>query len=176
MRVSQLHIINPEITAKNLRKAYSTHKNARIGLRIAILQAILNKEPVKTISERHRITRSQIYKIVQKVNKKGLDGIADEVHKGRPPRLSDEQLAEIKATLLKPPAEAGYSQSRWDGPLLVKLIMDRYNISIKVRRAQYLFHVLGLSLQRGRKEPRKADPTRQEEFKANIKKTSSKRV
>lgn len=170
MRKTKLKIIHPEITKERLRKAASEYHNARIGLRIAIVQEMLDNEPLKKIGERHKFSRSQIYKIAKRINELGLRGLSDEPHLGRPKRLTVEQEKEIKDAITKPPSESGYSQSRWDGPLLMRYIEERYGIRYKIRQSQYLFHRLGLSLQRGRRNPSKADPEKQNEFKDELKK------
>jgi transposase len=176
MRITKLEITHPEITKENLRDAVSNHKNARIGLRIAVLQEVLDHAHIKSISIRHDMSRSQIYKIVRRVNNMGLAGLADEAHKGRPRRLTREMEEEIKRVLLKSPIESGYSQYRWDGVLLSQFIHEKYNITIKVRQCQYLFHRLGLSLQRGRRKAQKANPKEQIEFIKELKKTCEQKT
>jgi len=171
MRKTKLRIVHSEVTKDSLRKVVTRHKNARIGLRIAILQEVLNGVPIKDIAIRHNISRSQIYKIVKRLNERGLNGLADDPHKGRPRRLTKEMEDEIKTILLKTPIDKGYSQYRWDGILLSQLIQEKYNITLKVRQCQYLFHRLGFSLQRGQRKARKAEPEKQMEFRRELKKT-----
>jgi hypothetical protein len=69
MRQTNLTIKNAEITKDSLRNNLTMYPNARIGFRIAILQEVINNEEIKTISERHNFSRSQIYKLVERVNK-----------------------------------------------------------------------------------------------------------
>jgi hypothetical protein len=82
MRQTKLTIKNAEITTDSLRNNLTLYlyPNARIGFRIAILQEILNNEEIKTISYRHKFSRSQIYKLVERVNKYGVEGLFDDPH------------------------------------------------------------------------------------------------
>ena len=68
MRQTELTIKNAEISKDSLRNNLTVYPNARIGFRIAILQEVINKEEIKTISDRHNFSRSQIYKLVERVN------------------------------------------------------------------------------------------------------------
>lgn len=170
MRESKLEITNREITADNLRGALSQHSNARVGLRIAILQDVLAGEEIKGIADKHKFSRSQVYEIVGRVNEKGLAGLADDPHTGRKNKMTAERKKQFKTALLASPREYGYTQPRWDGPLAAKYLSEKFQIDYTPRHCQRLMKALGLSLQRGRKKYMQADPAEQEKFKEELKK------
>lgn len=89
---------------------------------------------------------------------------------GRPAKINEEQLLEIKIVLQKPPEESGVSSNIWDGKSLSWYIENKYKIELKVRRCQMLFHELGFSLKRARPVVAKGDPIKKEAFKKNFKK------
>lgn len=170
MRKSELKIINPEITTNSLRGALSQHSNSRVGLRIAILQDVLAGEEIKGIADKHKFSRSQIYEIVDKVNKKGLSDLADDAHTGRKNKMTPERKKQLKTMLLASPEKYGYTQPRWDGILVAKHLAEKFQIEYTPRHCQRLMKVLGFSLQRGRKKYMQADPIEQEKFKEEFKK------
>ena len=90
---------------------------------------------------------------VQQFLEKGVEGLRDKPRPGKPSRLNKEQKEELKEDILKSPLQLGYSQNDWDGKLLSHHIYKKYQIVLKVRQCQYLFHKLGFTLQRPRTMP-----------------------
>jgi transposase len=86
---------------------------------------------------------------------------------GRPNKLNDEQMNEIKAALKTDPAESGYNV--WDGPALSDYIKTKYGIDYGVRACQILMHKMGFSLIRPQTYPSLGNPDNEtrEAFKKN---------
>lgn len=68
----------------------------------------------------------------------GVAGLRDESSPGRPPRLSNEQLNELKTDLRLPPYTLGYSANSWRGKVLQAHIERRYGVEISLRHCQRL--------------------------------------
>jgi len=102
---------------------------------------------------------------VQRLTSKGLPGLLDGNHPGRPARLSVRELAKLRKDISRSPRELGYNQNLWDGLLLSHHLTQKYSISLSVRQCQRLFHQLGFSLQRPRRKASEADAPQQEAFK-----------
>ncbi len=130
----------------------------------------MRNEPITEISDRHSISRFEIYKLVNRVNQKGISGIKDGIHSGRKRKLTSEQETELKIAVLKSPKEKKYSQARWDGPLVSKYVKDEYDVEISIRQAQRILKRMGLTLQRPRKKFIQGDEKEQQEFKEKLKK------
>ena len=146
MRQTNLTIKNAEITKDSLRNNLTLYPNARIGFRIAILQEVINNEEIKTIGERHNFSRSQIYKLVERVNKYGLEGLFDDPHTGRKQRITIEQKEELRLVLSEKPIIKGYAQPEWDGTLVVKYLKDVFHLEYSVRHTQRLMKSLGYNV------------------------------
>lgn len=146
MRQTNLTIKNAEITKDSLRNNLTLYPNARIGFRIAILQEVFNNEEIKTISDRHNFSRSQIYKLVERVNKYGLEGLFDDPHTGRKQKITPEQKEELRSVLLQEPITKGYAHPEWDGPLVVKYLKEKFNLEYSVRHVQRLMRSLGCNV------------------------------
>jgi len=102
---------------------------------------------------------------VQRLTSKGVTGLLEGNHTGRPPRLSSAEQARLRKDISRSPRELGYNQNLWDGLLLSHHLAQNYSISLGVRQCQRLFHQLGFSLQRPRRKAIEADVRRQEDFK-----------
>lgn len=95
----------------------------------------------------------------------GLAGLWDKEHPGRPSQLLQSDEEKLRNELRRSPRELGYDQNLWDGPLLSHHIKEHYGATLSVRQCQRLFHKLGFTLQRPRRQPHEADPLQQEIFK-----------
>ena len=171
MRKTNLMIIHPEVTSKSLADFTSGRGPIRMGLRIAVLQGVMDKAPIDQLSRRHNLSRQGIYDLVNRVNEKGFPGIEEGKRHGRPSGLTTELSDELKEILLQPPTSQGYNQSRWDGPLIGTYLKEKHGIDIKHCQVNNWAHSIGFSLQRCRQKYSKADPAKQEEFVETLKKT-----
>lgn len=95
----------------------------------------------------------------------GLAGLWEGERPGRPSRLSPSEQQRLRNEIRRSPRELGYDQNLWDGLLLSHHLQEHYAISLSVRQCQRLFHKLGFTLQRPRRQAREADPLQQEAFK-----------
>jgi transposase len=95
----------------------------------------------------------------------GLAGLWEGNRTGRPGRLSATYLQKLRNDIRRSPRDLGYSQNLWDGVLLSHHLEKEYSILLSVRQCQRLFHKLGFSLQRPRRQPSEANSELQEAFK-----------
>ena len=95
----------------------------------------------------------------------GLAGLCEGERPGRPSRLSPLEQQRLRNEIRRSPRELGYEQNLWDGLLLSHHLQEHYAISLSVRQCQRLFHKLGFTLQRPRRQAREADPLQQGAFK-----------
>ena len=95
----------------------------------------------------------------------GLAGLWEGNRPGRPSRLSPTEGQKLRNEIRRSPRELGYDQNLWDGLLLSHHLEKNYSVSLGVRQCQRLFHQLGFSLQRPRRQAHEADPLKQEAFK-----------
>jgi transposase len=109
-----------------------------------------------------------ISKWVSKINQTSdIEVLRDKKKKGRTPRLSESQLAELKNVLQLPPENNGVTANIWDGKSLSWFIEKRYGVLLKVRRCQDLFKVLGFRLKRARPIVAKGNEEKKKDFKKN---------
>lgn len=95
----------------------------------------------------------------------GLVGLWEGERHGRPSRLPSSVQQRLRSEIQRSPRELGYDQNLWDGLLLSHHLEERYSIILGVRQCQRLFHQLGFTLQRPRRQACEADPLQQEAFK-----------
>ena len=99
-------------------------------------------------------SKNTITSWVKTVDEKGFNALCGKKRTGRPPKLSAENIASIKAVLEEDnPQKYGYNV--WDGPTLSAYIKKEYRVSLCVRQCQRMFHRLGFSLVRPQTFPSK---------------------
>ena len=108
----------------------------------------------------------------KRFNEYGINGLHDVGRPGRRSSFSDETRKIIEQDLRRSPRELGYSQNMWDGKLLSNHLKQKFDIQLKVRRCQVLFHELGFRLRKPRPVIAKADREAQEAYK-KIKKSGN---
>jgi len=104
---------------------------------------------------------------IRRFNEKGFAGLREREGRGRPSRLTEQELLKIGKDLRKSPRDFGYSQNMWDGKLLVFHIEQRYGKHLGVRQCQRLFRKLDFRMRKPRPMIAKSDPEQKIAFKKN---------
>ncbi len=102
---------------------------------------------------------------VRRLLSHGLAGLWEKNRPGRPSQLPYFNQQKLRNEIRSSPRELGYDQSLWDGLLLSCHLKEHYAIFLGVRQCQRLFHQLGFTLQRPRRQAHEADPLKQDVFK-----------
>ena len=93
---------------------------------------------------------------VKIADEQGFEALKPKKPTGRPPKLTKEQKAEIRAVLEEDePKKYGYNV--WDGPSLSAYIEKTYSVKLRTRQCQNLLHSLGFSLVRPQTFPSKGE-------------------
>lgn len=83
-----------------IKEAMDKEKNARVYKRYLSLYLYQSGKKHREITEIVGLTKQTICNINRQYKQEGLAGIPDKLHAGRPPRLTEEQEAEIKKMVL----------------------------------------------------------------------------
>ena len=105
---------------------------------------------------------------VKIADEQGFEALKPKKPTGRPPKLTSEQVAEIR-TVLEEDNPKKYGHHVWDGPSLSAFIEKTYAVKLCVRQCQRLLHSLGFSLVRPQIFPSKGE--RNELARTEYKKT-----
>lgn len=91
----------------------------------------------------------------------GFKALTESPGRGRKPRLSEEQLAEVGRWLRSSPAGQGLEGNLWDGPKLSACLKKCFDVDLAKRQCQRLFRQLNFRYRLPRPAVAKADPERQ---------------
>lgn len=161
-------IHDPEELLKEGTSIINSSSDAKYVLRVALVNFMLAKTAsAEELSWLSGIPRRTLTSWVQKVDEYGFESLRAIKQTGRPSRLTEEQMAEIKVAIESDPEDSGYRV--WDGTTLSDYIHDRYGIELGTRQCQRLFHTLGFSRIRPQKYPslHEGNNKEREAFKKN---------
>jgi transposase len=166
----RLEIANKEMIIARIRSYFEHNDEAKYIHRLHGVLLFISKpeESCDSIGTLFGNSPRSISNWIKKVNATGsLESLRSTPPSGRPPRLSAEQKAEIKAVLQESPEQHGIAGNLWDGKSLSAYIAERYGITLKTRSCQNLFHKLGFSLKRARPRVARGDEEQKEKAKKN---------
>ena len=93
---------------------------------------------------------------LKKVDEAGWETLRTKKQPGRPSRLTNQQMEEIKTSIEEGPEKSGYTT--WDGPSLSDYIQTKYGVTYGVRASQKLMRRMGFSLIRPQIYPSLENP------------------
>lgn len=103
---------------------------------------------------------------VNRFNDEGFSGLWDGERCGRPRRLQDKQMEELKRVLSeKTPEMVGLAGNLWDGKTLSVYIKRKYKVNLGVRQCQRMFQDLGFRFRKPRPISAEGDKVAQAAFK-----------
>jgi transposase len=153
-----VHILQDEI-----RRSYEARYDHRLHAVLMVAQGMSCRMAAGFLGDSPRTVAYW----VNRFEAEGLSGLADADRPGRPRRLDEYQLQQIKAALHNNPSHFGLGANLWDGKLLSHFISQRFGVDLGVRQCQRLFRQFGFRLRKPRPLIALADPVKQQEFKKN---------
>lgn len=141
-----LTLNHPELTREQLLRLGETLPGAWLGIRLAAFLLLLHGWKPTAICEWFGFSRTALWKWVGAANQHGLAAWQERPRPGRSPRLKPDQQRQLELALEQSPAQCGFTQARWDGPLVVRFLEQKFQVKLKVRQAQRWLHRLGFRL------------------------------
>jgi transposase len=160
--------LRTDFSVGELRRLAATTKNANQSRRLLSLAAVLDGMSRTEAARIGGMDRQTLRDWVHRFNQHGPDGLTDDWSKGKPPRLSAEQQAELARLVETGPDRAVHGVVRWRRVDLQHVIAERFGVVYHERTVGKLLHQLGFSHLSAR--PR--HPAQDEQTIAAFKKTS----
>ena len=150
-----------------LQQEINRHQDSRYDHRLHCVLLVASGLSCEQIAGFFGDSPRTVVNWVRRFDHQGLAGLAEGNHSGRPPRLSAEQLEEVRGLVRHPPRAAGLEANLWDGKSLSACLHERYGVPMSVRQCQRMFRLLDTRYRLRRPLVAKADPQRQAEHKKN---------
>src|SRR3954468_22252465 len=160
-----------DFSAGDLRRLAAATKNANQSRRLLSLAAVLDGMSRTEAKRSGGMDRQTLRDWVHRFNERGPDGLKDSWSKGKPPRLSAEQQAELAHLVETGPDRAVHGVVRWRRVDLQAVIAERFGVAYHERTVGKILHRLGFS----HLSPRPRHPAQDERIVTEFKKTSQPR-
>ena len=147
----------------------------RLAKRQAIIQLHKKGKKQTEISYLLDVPQTTISYCIKKYKLTGK--LDDKPRSGKPAKLSNEKLYELKKVLLDfPPSRYGGESIGWLTKIAIQYVYDTYGVKYSMRRMQELFHKFGLNLITPRTEHTKASYAARTVYRMDFKKNSKKNI
>ena len=163
--------LRTDFSASELRRLAAATKNASQSRRFLSLAAVLEGMNRTEAARIGGMDRQTLRDWVHRFNQHGPDGLKDSWSKGKPPRLSAEEQAELAHLVETGPDRAVHGVVRWRRIDLKQIIAERFGVVYHERTVGKILKQLGFSHISAR--PR--HPAQDERIMAEFKQTSRPR-
>lgn len=117
------------VPADRLRAALDSAENAKAAKRLMVALACKDGVGVDTITSRYGLPQSTIYYWLDRFEDRPLsEALQDDPRPGRPPKLSEEQRAEVNDWLTQTPQAFGYEGETWTTDQLREHIRTEFGV------------------------------------------------
>jgi transposase len=163
-----LAITRTEHTAAELRVFASKNRDGAQVRRLLALAFVLDGHTRTEAADQAGMDRQTLRDWVHRYNAVGIAGLKSGHGPGKPPSLTEAQMAELKATVLTGPDPAKHGVVRWRCVDLRAEVARRYAVDVSERTIGKWLRKMELT----RLQPRPFHPKRDEAAQAAFKKTS----
>ena len=157
--------IRDDIAADELRRRARREHDGRISARLIAIANALEGMDRASAARLAGMDRQTLRDWVHRYNAEGIAGLSNRPLPGRVPKLSEGQMALLKALVLRGPDPAVDGVERWRIVDLCRLVEARWDVSYSETGMLRLLWSLDLSHRKTRPLHPKADPKAQEAFK-----------
>jgi transposase len=163
-----LSITRTEHSADDLRAVASKCRDGARVRRLLALAFVLDGHTRTEAADQAGMDRQTLRDWVHRYNAEGIAGLKSGHGPGKPPLLNREQMAELKAMVLKGPDPEKHGVVRWRCVDLRAEVARRYSVEVSKRTVGKWLRKMGLT----RLRPRPFHPKKDDAAQAAFKKTS----
>ena len=160
-----LAITRSGLSAEDLRGAARRAKDSDQARRLLALALVLEGTPRMAAARAAGMDRQTLRDWVVRYNAEGVDGLVDRPRPGRPPQLTDAQMAELERLVEAGPDIAVHKVVRWRCIDLQAQIKARFDVEISERHVGRLLKQLKFTRLSVRPRHPQADEAAQQAFK-----------
>ena len=152
---------------KRIVSEKADHEDKKYVYRVSMVNLMLSGLSPQEVSSCCGYSIRTLQNWLKKVDEAGWETLKTKKQPGRPGRLTNQQMEEIKTSIEEEPEKLGYTT--WGGPSLSDFIKTRYDVTYGVRASQKLMRRMGFSLIRPQIYPSLENPDTEarESFKKN---------
>jgi transposase len=163
-----IDITRPELTASGLRALAVRTGDGAVVRRLQAIALLLEGHSREAAATVNGMTRQTLRDWVHRYNAEGVAGLRSRTGPGRPPRLTDGQMEELKAIVINGPDPERHKVVRWRCVDLREEITARWSVTVCEQTVGKWLRQLRMT----RLQPRPYHPKKDSEAEVVFKKTS----
>ena len=152
---------------KGIVSEKADHEDKKYVYRVSMVNLMLSGLSPQEVSSCCGYSSRTLQSWLKKVDESGWEALRTKKQSGRPSRLTNQQMEEIRTSIEEEAEKSGYTP--WGGPSLSDFIKTKYGVTYGVRASQKLMRRMGFSLIRPQVYPSLENPDT--EARENFKKT-----
>lgn len=157
--------IRDDISSDELRRYARRESNGRVSTRLIALANALDGMNRARAARLAGMDRQTLRDWVHRYNAEGIAGLRDRPKPGRTPKLSEGQMASLKAIVLTGPDPAADTIGRWRVVDLCRYVEERWDVRYSETGMLRLLWSLDLSHRKTRPRHPQSDAQAQQAFK-----------
>mgnify|MGYP001563301484 CR=1 FL=1 len=146
----------PRTSLSELKQLMQAEPKAKPRLRFLIALHRKQGNALDEIVEACGLPRRTVHGTLTRFAEQGITAAHAVKQTGRPKRLKQAQLRDLRKRLLRSPQQNGYRESFWTTRMILSLVKRAYRVAYDVSHLRRLLHALGFSY----KKPRPTNPRR----------------
>jgi transposase len=171
MSRAKLTVTNGDVAS--IKAALRKDEKFYQGVRLYAVLQIADGKKARDLAPIYNTSFKSITNWVHRFNEGGIDALKDLPHSGRPPRLNDGQIDQLKRIILEhSPEQYGFNSGTWSGPIVIALVGNLFGVVYKKAQIYNLLHKMGLTHQKGKAHYPETDSEENKEKREALKKTS----
>jgi transposase len=157
--------IRDDISSEELRRQARREHDGRVSARLMALANALDGMDRASAARLAGMARQTLRDWVHRYNAEGIAGLSDRPKPGRAPKLSEGQMASLKAIVLAGPNPTVDQIGRWRIVDLCRYVEERWDVSYSETGMLRLLWSLDLSHRKTRPRHPQSDEKAQQVFK-----------
>jgi transposase len=157
--------IRDDVGSDELRRQARREHDGRVSARLIGLANALDGMDRATAARLAGMDRQTLRDWVQRYNAEGIAGLSNRPLPGRPPKLTEGQMASLKAIVLRGPDPAVHRVRRWRIVDLCRVVEERWGVVYSETGMLRLLWSLDLSHRKTRPVHPQTDAKAQDAFK-----------
>ena len=166
--MSAIEITRQDLSISQLRAEAARTADAKQARRILAIAMVLDGHSRLLAAQASAMDRQTLRDWVHRYNAEGIAGLKSGHGPGKPPSLNREQMAELKAIVLKGPDPEKHGVVRWRCVDLRAEVARRYSVEVSKRTVGKWLRKMQLT----RLQPRPFHPKKDDAAQTAFKKTS----
>lgn len=129
-------VINAENVREMIRSALHSANDAHLLHRLDGVLLVAEGRSCGEVAGWFGVDRRTVERWVRAAGARGVDGLVDHHHGGRPAKVSSAQMQGVRLALLAPPSVYGYPDRQWTGKRLALHLARQLGLEMSVRNCQ----------------------------------------